>query len=105
MGKNDKLLLKIKSSIIQECPSAEIILYGSRARGEATSLSDWDILILVENNDKITESEDRFRNNLYELELETGQIISTLVYSKEYWIKKLKYSPLYINVNKEGIHL
>ncbi|WEU40193.1 MAG: nucleotidyltransferase domain-containing protein [Candidatus Odinarchaeum yellowstonii] len=28
----------------------KIILFGSRARGEATKYSDWDILIIVDDN-------------------------------------------------------
>lgn len=104
MSKKDKVLLRIKKSIIKEDSNAEIILFGSRARGDNTIFSDWDILVLIDNN-KTNEIEDRFRDNLYDVELETGQIISTIVYSKDYWFNKLKYSPLYNNVNKEGIHL
>jgi hypothetical protein len=72
--------------------------------GGNTAVSDWDILVLIDNN-KTIEAEDRFRNNLYDLELETGQIISPIVYSKEYWQNKLKYSPLFSSVTREGIRL
>jgi uncharacterized protein len=105
MRKREQILLKIKSSIKNEDPTAEIILYGSRVRGNATKMSDLDILVLIDNTEKVFESEDRFRNDLYDIELETGQIISTLVYSKYYWTHNLKFSPLYNNVNKEGIQL
>lgn len=104
MQDKKQILLKIKNSIRCEDPDAEIFLFGSRARGDSKKTSDWDILILI-NNEKTFITEDKFRNNLYEIELETGQIISTIVYSKDYWSKKLKYSPLYKNVTKEGIRL
>lgn len=104
MKEQDKFLLKIKHSIEKEDASAEIILFGSRARGDNTTTSDWDILILINNNETL-DFEDRFRNNLYDIELESGQIISPIVYSKEYWMSKLKYSPLFKSVNKEGIRL
>ncbi len=104
MIEQDKILLKIKHSIEKEDSTAEIILFGSRARGDNTPVSDWDILVLIDNN-KTIEAEDRFRNNLYDLELETGQIISPIVYSKEYWLNKLKYSPLFSSVTREGIRL
>jgi len=105
MSDKEKILISIKNSIRKEDSNAEIILFGSRARGDNTNISDWDILILTDKSNKINEIEDRFRNNLYEIELETGQIISTLVYSKDYWSNNLKYSPLYNNVNREGIIL
>jgi len=98
------ILIRIKNSIKQEDSNADIILFGSRARGDNRIVSDWDILILTDNS-KTPDIEDRFRSKLYDIELETGQIISTLVYSKDYWSKKLKYSPLYFNVKKDGIHL
>lgn len=105
MTSKNQILLKIKDSIRHEDPNADIILYGSRARGNNKKLSDWDILILIDNKERVNEAEDKFRDHLYNIELETGQIISPLVYSKEYWKKKLKFSPLYYNINKEGIYL
>ena len=105
MGKKEQILLKIKNSIWREDPNAEIILYGSRARGTSSKMSDWDILVLTDKSANINETEDNFRNYLYDIELETGQVISTLVYSKDYWNNNLKFSPLYINVSNEGIRL
>lgn len=37
----------IKKQVKDIDPFADIILYGSRARGEERSDSDWDILILI----------------------------------------------------------
>jgi hypothetical protein len=55
---------------------------------------------------KITnEIEDNFRNDLYDLEIESGQIISTFIYTKDNWKTKLAFSPLYKNIKKEGIRL
>lgn len=104
MDKKNKILIQIKKSIIKEDAEAKVILFGSRARGSNTLVSDWDILILT-NTNGINEMEDKFRNNLYDIELETGQLISTLVYSKDYWENYLKNTPLYDRVNKEGIPL
>ena len=105
MQDKKQILLKIKNSIRLDDPDAEFFLFGSRARGDSKKTSDWDILILINNNEKTYLTEDKFRSSLYEIELEIGQIISTMVYSKDYWAKKLKYSPLYKNVTKEGIRL
>ncbi len=85
-------------------PKAEIILYGSRARGDERANSDWDILILTNYASDIN-TERRFRNKLYDLELETGEPLSVFVYSKEEWMTKQRITPFYQNVTQEGIRL
>jgi len=96
---------RIKTTIHDKDPKAIAYLFGSRARGDYRDDSDWDILILIDSNKVTNEIEDKFRDDLYDIELETGQIISTFIYSKDYWKNTLIYSPLYKNVNREGILL
>jgi predicted nucleotidyltransferase len=105
VNNNIILLHKISEAIHKKDPYAEAYLFGSRARGDSNELSDWDILILVDANKVTNEIDDKFRNELYDLELESEQIISTLIYPKKYWHTTLKFSPLYNNVNNEGIKL
>jgi CubicO group peptidase (beta-lactamase class C family) len=59
----------------------------------------------VLNQSVTNEIEDRFRDVLYNIELESGQVISTFIYPRTFWNQTLKYSPLYIAVKKEGIKL
>jgi uncharacterized protein len=96
---------KISSTVHKNDPTAEVFLFGSRARGDFRPDSDWDILILVDNKKVTNDLEDKFRDDLYDIELESGQVISTFIYSKNYWSSTLIYSPLYKNVNREGIRL
>ena len=96
---------KISKTIRENDPNAEAFLFGSRARGDSRPDSDWDILILVDNKKVTNDLEDKFREDLYDIELESGQIISTFIYPKEYWSSTLIFSPLYKNVNQEGIRL
>ncbi|MFC2138348.1 nucleotidyltransferase domain-containing protein [Bacteroidota bacterium] len=96
---------RIRNTIHNNDPKADAYLFGSRARGDNRLDSDWDILILVDTGKVTNEIEDKFRDKLYDLELESGQIISTFIYPKSYWETSLKYSPLYKNVNNEGIRL
>lgn len=42
------LLDRVSKTIRSVVPQAEIIMYGSRARSDATPHSDWDFLILVD---------------------------------------------------------
>jgi predicted nucleotidyltransferase len=96
------ILRKVKELVKATDPEAEVILFGSRARGDAKEDSDWDILILTPKavNLKV---EQVFRHKLFELELEFGQAISTFVYSKADWNGKHRATPFYHNIEEEGI--
>jgi predicted nucleotidyltransferase len=82
-----------------------VILYGSRARGVAEPESDYDLLVLVEGTLSRT-LEDQIGDRLYALELESGAVLSLLVYEKRSWDTPLyKAMPLYHNIDQEGIVL
>jgi uncharacterized protein len=100
-----EMIYRIKSGIKEIDPKAEIILYGSRARGDNHPDSDWDILVITPREKITFDYESELRNPIFNLELETGQIISLIVYRKSDWTKKMTHSPLYSNVKKEGIKL
>jgi len=101
----DELLEQVKQAVREVEPGAEIILYGSRSRGDAWSESDWDFLILVEGpiSDERT---DRIRHRLYEVEWESGEVISSIVRNKEEWSSgPYQVMPFYQRVKQEGIRL
>jgi predicted nucleotidyltransferase len=95
----------IGSSIKQVDPSAEVILFGSRARGQAGGESDWDILILLDKPKENRSVEQKYRDALFKLELELGESISTLIYSKNDWENRHLYSSLYLNIKNEGVKI
>ncbi len=95
----------IKKSVSKVDPNAILILYGSYARKDYNAESDIDLLILIDKetitrNDKI-----KITYPLYDVELETGIVISPKVYSKKFWQQEHKVTPFYENVNREGIVL
>ena len=98
----DIVLTMIKKQVRAIDPLADIILYGSRARGDARPDSDWDILILVDSIADI-ETEKIFRHRLFDVELELGEALSTFVYNKQEWNSKYWMTPLYKNISNEGI--
>ncbi len=86
-------------------PDAEIYLFGSQARGDSKQLSDWDLLILLNSENVPFSLETEIMDELYNIELETGLIMSPMIYSKNEWNTKYKVTPLFENINKESIQL
>ncbi len=65
-GQNKNMLTECRAAIERIDPYAEIILYGSRARGDAAPESDYDLLILT--NEEVTlKKEDVFRRQLFSI--------------------------------------
>jgi len=105
MSTRDVIIGKILELSKKKYPDAEIYLYGSRARGDAKPLSDWDLLILLNTKNIPFALETKIMDEFYEIELETGEILSPLIYSKEEWNVKYRQTPLYENITKESIRL
>lgn len=103
--KDSNIARMISSRIKIKDPNAEVILFGSHARGQATAESDWDVLILIDRPKTNRTVEDKYRDELFLLELEIGEPISTFVYSKTDWETKYIYTPLYQNIKDEGVIL
>jgi len=103
-SKKSEILSKIKEYVKEIDAQSEVILFGSRARGEEKENSDWDILILTPSATDL-KGEQKYRHKLFELELEYGQAFSTFVYSKSEWNNKYKVTPLYWNIQQEGIRI
>ena len=99
------LIEQVKQAILEIEPSAEIILYGSRSRGDFNEESDWDFLILVEGtvDDKRI---DNIRHRLYEVEWQQGQVISSITRSHQEWDSpRYQVMPLHQRIEQEGIKL
>ena len=105
MKQEDNYIAKqIRDSIDVIDSKAQVIIFGSRARGDAKRESDWDILILTDYPVS-TDIEKNFRNKLFDLEIESGEVFSTFVYQKKDWNTRHKVTPLYRNIKKEGVRL
>ncbi|MDP3912252.1 MAG: nucleotidyltransferase domain-containing protein [Bacteroidota bacterium] len=102
MKDKNYILQLIKTSVNSTDPDAVLILYGSYARGDYRDDSDVDLLVLLDQ-EKITRTDEkRIKYPLYDIEFNTGTIISPLVFSKKDWETRHRITPFYENVIREG---
>lgn len=98
-------MARIKQSVVDTAPTAKLVLFGSYARGTNTEESDIDLLILIDKDKLSWPEEKRITYPLYDIEFETGTLISTIVIPMKEWESKHKITPFYENVAREGIVL
>lgn len=106
MSPRERHIFQLITRRIKELDSsAEVILYGSHAKGLAHPDSDWDILILLNQDNVTLKTEQDFRHHLLDVELEIGEPISVFVRSKSIWESKYRITPIYRSIKTEGVRL
>ena len=100
----DAVLDLIRSTVREKEPDAEIILYGSRARGDAREDSDWDVIVLL--NKPPMSHNDRYAIacELWDKGFDIGEEINTFVYTVDQW-ETAPPSLFKYYVKEEGIRL
>jgi uncharacterized protein len=105
MSNREKIIKKILRLSDTIYPGVEIYLYGSQARGDADFKSDWDLLVLLNSSEIPVSTEKSLMDEFYKIELETGAVISPLIYPKNDWFNKYRITPLFENIERESIRL
>lgn len=103
-GKRKKALFELKEKITEEFPGAELILYGSKARGDYNPDSDIDLLILLGVNINPQVEDNIYGNALVNIYKKyPGSIFSLLIENKKDW-EHYKGNPfLKENIINEGV--
>lgn len=91
---------KVASSVLPAHGS--LILFGSRARGDANSDSDWDLLILLDKAKLTKDDYDTVAYPLREVGWEFGQNINPVMYTKKQW-ESYSFTPFYKNVEHDKL--
>lgn len=98
-----QVLLACRKAACSVDPSAQIILYGSRARGQAMPDSDMDALVLLDQTPSSIVS-DAIRDKIYDIGLEADIVISVIIRGRQQWESPLSQAtPYYKNIQREGI--
>ena len=104
MSSNAEILSQIKQAVLAVDANADVILFGSRARGDFKEDSDWDLLIL--SNNKVDNKLKRtISDSLFYVGLNNVATIASIVVNKENWYSKFKGYPLFFEVKKDGVVL
>ena len=98
----DNLLQLVKTTVKKTEPKATLILYGSYARGDFDTDSDIDLLVLVDKEHISRSDQKRIKYPLYDIEFDTGVLISPLILTKKDWESIHRKTPFFENVSKEG---
>ena len=100
-----RALQELKKKLLHKFPDAELVLYGSRARGDYGELSDIDVLILLplDVDNKLKEE---IIGVAFDIELEHGVVFGLLIKSRNFWNSSLaKAMPIHWNVDREGVSI
>ena len=98
-----EIIAKVKRIVFRYDANAVIKLFGSRARGDYETESDYDFLILTEWED-IENLKKKLRNDiLEEIEWVTYENIQTIVKNKKVWENDYLVTGIYQSIKEDGI--
>lgn len=98
-----QILEKFKSSLLKRLSVHKVVLFGSRARGDADPYSDMDVVVVLDNV-----SDDQDHNYVsdcaWEAGFEHGIVVVPIIYSRNEWEESPeRYSLLAMAIDKEGV--
>ena len=99
-----KAISKIKEELSKRFNILNMVLYGSKARGDSSIDSDVDIMIELDNHDFRLETE--ISDIIYNIDLEFDTFTSPVYFSrKEIEEGPVSESPIYKAIQREGVPL
>src|SRR3972149_9971563 len=99
------VLNKFKTLLSKQVSSYKLILFGSRARGDAGIYSDMDVVVILDDTSNVQDY-DYVSDCAWEAGFEYGIVIVPVVFTRKEWEDSPeRYSLLAKAVEKEGILL
>ena len=105
MDRFEKQILETFAQLVRKKVSlCSVVLFGSRARGDAEPDSDMDVLVIVDN--LADKDEDYISECAWEAGFESGIVVVPVVYSRLEWENgPERYSLLAEAVKSDGVYL
>ena len=101
-----RVLNRVTKNLRKQLPGRIVHVYafGSRARGDHSEWSDFDVLIVVKDRDPLIE--EAIISRFVEEELRSGLIFAPLIKDQKAFESEKRYNtPFYENLTREGITL
>jgi len=97
-----QIVSEFKKKVSEKFGKAEVILFGSHARGDAEKESDIDVFVIL-NRDADIKVKESIYDIAYELSLEYDVVLDVSVCSRAEWDRYRGVLPFIVNVEKEGV--
>lgn len=85
MSDKHTILQQIRQAVRKVHPSAQVVLFGSQAKGEAYKESDWDVLILTDKEVANSAYTRKVLCSIVKIELERGITVSSNIRNRREW--------------------
>lgn len=101
-NKEKTVLSKFKEILSKRLPAYRVMLFGSRARGDAEECSDMDIIVITDSLDK--EIEDYISDCAWEAGINEGIVVCPISYSTQEWESSLNQQSHFAkSVRRDGV--
>lgn len=100
--KDQLILSEFADRVRRLYPEARIWAFGSRARGEAATDSDFDICVVIDYADR--KANRKIQDIAWEVSFAHGLVITAFCYNTDEFTRgPVSVSPLVLNVLREGV--
>ena len=105
MTRNNNIVEQIKTLGEKVLPKgSHLLLYGSRARGDNRPDSDWDLLVLINQDRQQLQDFEQYAYPFVEMGWNNGIEINPMLYTCKEWEHR-HFTPFYHNVESDKIIL